>query len=514
MRTFAAIGIAAMLSCTAFAQSTEKPVFEAAEIHPSRPTSLQGMNGPLIRGSRYELRNASMVDLIAQAYGIDPDFVYGGPTWMESKRYDIVAKIAEGTPRQTAKTTMLQNLLAERFQLTAHPDRKPVSVFVLSAGKSKHKLKATDGTASGCRPANMATPSGPPEFEAFSCHNLTTAMMATILRQIGAQYLFRTVVDQVKLDGAWDFDIKWTIRNLLPNAGADGISLFDAVDKQLGLKLELQTIPADVVAVDRVNDTPSDNLPGVAQRIPEAPTEFEVASVKPSAPGSQGVRLRVQPGGRIDAEGTLRDLLNIAYDFPANISTDLIADAPKFLDSDRYTIVAKAPGSDGANNGIPIDELRVMLRALIAEQFNMVTHTEDRETPVYAVVAGKGENKLKKADPTARSSCRLDVGSGKAIGTPGAYLCQNTTMPELAQLLQVHANAYMNHPGGDATGISGGWDFAIGWMPRAQLQTGPGEPGGMTIFEAVEKMLGLKLEQQKRVIPVIVIDHMDPKPKG
>ena len=66
----------------------------------------------------------------------------------------------------------------------------------------------------------------------------------------------------------------------------------------------------------------------------------------------------------------------------------------------------------------------------------------------------------------------------------------------------------------DATGIPGGWDFAIGWMPRAQLQAGPGEPGGMTTFEAVDKLLGLKLEPQKRKIPVIVIDQMDPQPKG
>jgi len=61
------------------------------------------------------------------------------------------------------------------------------------------------------------------------------------------------------------------------------------------------------------------------------------------------------------------------------------------------------------------------------------------------------------------------------------------------------------------TGISGGWDFSIGWTPLVQLR--PENAAGMTLFEAVEKMLGLKLEQQTRAIPVTVIDHVDLKLK-
>ena len=104
--------------------------------------------------------------------------------------------------------------------------------------------------------------------------------------------------------------------------------------------------------------------------------------------------------------------------------------------------------------------------------------------------------------------------------------CKNTTMTELAQNLQQQANAYIDHPIVDATGLEGGWDFLIGWTPKAALQTPqapspdqtPGAvvnaaaPNGISVFEAVEKELGLKLVKQKRSIPVIVVDHVNEKP--
>ena len=88
------------------------------------------------------------------------------------------------------------------------------------------------------------------------------------------------------------------------------------------------------------------------------------------------------------------------------------------------------------------------------------------------------------------------------------------------------ASAYMDHPVVDATGVAGGWDFLMGWTPKAQLQQAqqpnanqppgqiaePADPNGITAFEAVERELGLKLVKQKRTIPVIVVDHVDEKP--
>jgi uncharacterized protein (TIGR03435 family) len=99
-------------------------------------------------------------------------------------------------------------------------------------------------------------------------------------------------------------------------------------------------------------------------------------------------------------------------------------------------------------------------------------------------------------------------------------------MAELAQNLQQQANAYIDHPVVDVTGLQGGWNFMIGWTPRGVLQAPPSSnpdqpaggiveasvPSGISVFEAVEKELGLKLVKQKLSIPVIVVDHVDEKP--
>src|SRR5439155_19941919 len=103
--------------------------------------------------------------------------------------------------------------------------------------------------------------------------------------------------------GSWDFELKWTPPQLLPQAGADGISIFDAVDQQLGLKLDQQRVPTPVIIVDSVNQKPTDNPSGVAQNLPAPPpAEFDVADIKLRPPDTQQ-SVRLQPGGGLDAQG-------------------------------------------------------------------------------------------------------------------------------------------------------------------------------------------------------------------
>jgi uncharacterized protein (TIGR03435 family) len=100
--------------------------------------------------------------------------------------------------------------------------------------------------------------------------------------------------------------------------------------------------------------------------------------------------------------------------------------------------------------------------------------------------------------------------------------CQNTTLAQLAEKLPAMAPAYVDHPAIDATGLEGGWDFALSWTPRANFDgaqrgqspagAAASDPnGGLSLFEGVEK-LGLKLELRKHPYPVLVIDHMEQKP--
>ena len=83
------------------------------------------MQGGLFRAGRYELRQATMLDLIKTAYAVDPDTIFGGPPWMDWDRFDISARTPTGTSQETARL-MLRNLLSDRFQLFVHEDKKPM----------------------------------------------------------------------------------------------------------------------------------------------------------------------------------------------------------------------------------------------------------------------------------------------------------------------------------------------------------------------------------------------------
>ena len=131
---------------------------------------------------------------------------------------------------------------------------------------------------------------------------------------------------------------------------------------------------------------------------------------------------------------------------------------------------------------------------------------------------------MTRADDAERARCRPDPNATpqSTNGTPvNTIRCQNTTMAELAKNVANWAGAYIDHPVVDATSLTGGYDFVLSWTPKAALHpaqptvTGSGaavDPGGLSIFEALESQLGLKLDVQKHAIPVIVVDHLEEKP--
>src|SRR5215468_1223307 len=128
-----------LLALAAFGQTPDNTAkFEIADVHKSVPGLFPQMAGGTLREGRYEIRSATMVDLVKTAYGVTDDKVFGGPGWLESDRFDVVAKAPAGTSAQSAKIK-LQNLLGERFQLKIHTDNKPVPAYVLTVGKSGHK---------------------------------------------------------------------------------------------------------------------------------------------------------------------------------------------------------------------------------------------------------------------------------------------------------------------------------------------------------------------------------------
>jgi uncharacterized protein (TIGR03435 family) len=521
----------ALLSGAAFGQPADK--FEAADVHVS-PRSDSTFNlfmrGPQVRAGRYEIRTATMVDLIAAAYGVEGDKVFGGPNWLELDRFDVTGKLPAGSSPDSQKA-MLRTLLAERFHLVAHPDSKPMPAYIMTAGKHPQLKDADPAAQKGCQGKPRPDGAGPTYPIEVACHGQSAAEIADDLHSMAGGYLRVPVVDSTGLKGTYDFDLKWTSRNQLANAGADGISVFDAVEKQLGLKLDLQKSPLPVVVVESVDEKPTENDPDVAMILPGAtlPTEFEVADVKLTPADVHDRRFQIQPGGRVDIEGfDLKFIIQQVW----QLTDDMIVGAPKWLGDRKFSIIAKAPSVALVNgqNGLPvdIDTLIAMVKNLLVERFKLQTHMEER--PINAFTLSSVKPKMKPADPNGRIRCAEGPGADQkdsrdAHPILGRLLnCQNMTMARFASMLENLAPGYIHSPVLDATGLEGSWDFTLSFSTAGQLQSGgAGAPadspaaasdpnGALSLPDAVAKQLGLKLEQTKRPVKVLVIDHVEEKP--
>src|SRR5215469_14267008 len=204
-RVLAGITLAALFSGAAIGQDGQAPppAFDITDVHASPRVTNPYMRGGVLRGSRYEVRTASLVDLIAAAYSVDTAKVQGGPSWLDTDRFDIVAQAPANTPPETVKL-MLQTLLADRFKLKVHRDTKPMPVFVLSTGKFKPKLKESEGSGpDGCQGVPQNPQPGTIPYNVVACHNRSAEQIAEDLRNMAGGYLTDPVVDQTGLKGSW-----------------------------------------------------------------------------------------------------------------------------------------------------------------------------------------------------------------------------------------------------------------------------------------------------------------------
>ncbi len=576
MREFRLIllsGLVAGLNLGQSAAPTGK--FEVADIHPSAPTLRPFVTGPYLHGGRYEIRTATMNDLVRIAWDVENDKVTGGPNWVEFDRFDVIAKVPPGTKTEDLKP-MLKDLLAERFKLKVHSEKKPFPTYSLTA-LPNHKLKQADGSGdqTGCSMRFKGLPGIPGQTEmnsmtmTSSCHNATVTSFADSLRGVmlnvqafsGPVTLNNVpVTDDTGLQGIWNFDLNVTV-SLNGAGGNPEATAIDAIEKQLGLKLVPKSVDMPVVSIDSCERKPVANAPDITKLLPTPPTEFDVAEIKPSAPGSAptgpvmmangGMVMAVRAGGRGGpppfqndrvnlVSYTVRQLINLGWNLSGN---DQIADAPKWIDSDHYDLIAKAPAGAGSTptsatgRGAPVDMdvFRPMIRAVLQDKFKMAVHFEDKPSTAWVLTAAKP--KLQKtADPASHTKYVNGPGpDGKdprkanpAIGR--LVYCQNMTIGEFAALLPGIAGGYINNTVVDATGLEDRYDFTLNFSAAglvnglvrgggdsgaASAGTGPGaaDPsGGLSLADAISKQLGLKLEMQKRPAPVMVIDHLETKP--
>jgi uncharacterized protein (TIGR03435 family) len=544
----AAVPILMTCGCwLAFGQTPEPaPKFEAADVHASPKVQNPFFRNSPVRGGRYELKNATMVDLIRIAYGFEPNKILGGPSWLEMDRFDVTAKVPEGTTPED-RNLMLQALLADRFKLVVHKEMRRLPTYALTVGK-KPQLKPADVTEEpGCHTQSEAGPADDRSISfitsdadgknvtvrlgagmtiRYACRNMTMAAFAAGLRgMMGAGVGPNEILDETGLKGNWNFDVKWTLTLVGPMDGSQHISTFDAIEKQLGLKLDPRDVPTSVIVVDSVNETPSPNPPGLEKSLPKVslPVEFEVASIKPFAPDGRMGGSRFQPGGLWTVEGMpLSFLIRRAFN---TMSTEAIAGMPSWADTARYDIVAKAPSIGPSAPAMDMESAGPMILALLKDRFKLAYHTEQRPVSAYALVAVKP--KMRKADPASRASCKTDAAPASAPPSSLLVTCRNISMTQFADRLRTMGPG-ISWPVLDATELEGGWDFSLTYSRRAgqdaiagrgpraipgeAMPNAPEPTGALTLFEAVEKQLGLKLESRKRPMPVIVIDHLEQKP--
>lgn len=501
--------LSAFLLCSAAIAQPANPAFLAADVHASK--SKGPASGGLESGGRFRIRHATLARMIAMAWEVEPEMVFGGPPWLNEDTFDIDALAPAGS-NYTAGAVMLQTLLAERFGLKTHEDRKPVQVFALLP--SRRGAQLAKSSADGRPQCTENYTNGPPVWLTYTCQHQTMGEFATELRHLDAS-ITRPVVDQTGLQGAWDINLRFTPlfefqKAVAAGAASPGVKFFDALDSA-GLRLEPREQVLAVLVIDSVNRNPAPNPPDTAAKLPPVAAEFEVAEVKPGKPDSPS-RADFSASGRIEiVNWTLKDLMTYAWD----LNDDSIADVPKWMETDRYDIIAKAAP------GTLQDDLFPMLKALLMDRFKLTLHTEERPANVYFLTAGRNP-KLKPADPASRSECTISrgqTGTGAASMPLKVYTCQNTTMARFAELIHPQARGYLRDPVVDRTGLKGGFDFTLSWTRsdiasaaqfRNQGNSATADPtGAVTIFDAVDK-LGLKLEGGKKSpLPVLVIDHAE-----
>ena len=242
---------------------------------------------------------------------------------------------------------------------------------------------------------------------------------------------------------------------------------------------------------------------------PATQPEFEVASVKPNTSLGNGVSISTAPGGMLTATNvTLRTLIAFAFD----IRDFQLTGGPKWIDTDRYDIVAR-PAHDDDSRAIAAgsvtrnDLTRARMKALLTDRFHLIVHNETREMPVYALVIAKNGPRLELAN---------DDNPQRGIsGQRGLFVCTHVSMKMLAEraLAPRLGNIVL-----DKTGLTGEYNFKIQYVDDSPPKPGAdptaerfdtNDPSGPTLAVALQEQLGLKLETQKGPVQVIVVDSAE-----
>jgi uncharacterized protein (TIGR03435 family) len=240
------LGLAVSLVCIA---QNPRLLFDVASIKPATPNAQQSVL-LFMPGGGFRYTNTSLRALIQTAYGVQDYQITGGPGWTDSEKFDVEAKAEPAATNVTRDQvlSMVQSLLADRFKLKVHRDRKESSIYALVVAKDGLKIKQAADPAGGARGGANGRLAGKRSMPQFA------DLLSRILR--------RQVVDRTGLSGVYEFSLEWVPDEAQyqayqdvpagPPANPSAPSLFTALQEQMGLQLDSARGPVDVFVIDEV----------------------------------------------------------------------------------------------------------------------------------------------------------------------------------------------------------------------------------------------------------------------
>jgi uncharacterized protein (TIGR03435 family) len=493
-----------------------------------------------IGNQRFDMRDASILDLISLAYDRENGAVLGGPAWIDFDRFDVITKISSlkeqppnsnpGAPQNADNPydkirPVLKQVLTDRFHLTYHTEDRSLPGYIVTVAKEGAKLaEAKDPTAAG--DYQVAEDKATPGLYVVT---FTSETMEKFLKLFGV--LPHPAVDHTGLKKAYDFTLKLAFGQL--KTQDDYVRVYtEALKQQLGLVATPGDVPQPAIVIDKVDRTPTANAPDVATLIPPPrDLEFDVATVKPAADTEPQQQIRPLGSQITFSSWTMRALMVEAWQLPTGA---VIANRPDWFDVTKYTILVKLPPDIDARNVFrDRDLIDRMLQKLLAARFQIKYHWGE-QTQQDAYVLLPGTPKMKKADPNSRTSCGFGPPEGeKAVtSTPDSPFdqevhCQNVTMDQFADIAQSVAGYEIKNRVPNKTGLAGSYDFTLFYTTTRKLRTQIAaatdaakqagdttvEPvAGVSLEDAIRKQLGLRLEKQPLTLPALVLDHIEKTP--
>ena len=238
LSTTRTVALVVLIGMTLAAQQRDSPTFEVASVR----LNTSGESGGSIdrQGNQIVIRNRPLRDIILNAYRLQRYQLVGGFDWINTTRFDVIAKEPEGVP---GNPRMMQALLVDRFKLRVHNETRQMPIYALVQGTDKRLSPQLQVAPPDSKRSGNAVP-GPIRFRAYS-----TADLAGNL----SNWAGRLVVDRTGLMDRYDGDLSWTPDDAPPGvADPNAPSLFTAVEEQLGLKLQSATGPVEVLVIDSV----------------------------------------------------------------------------------------------------------------------------------------------------------------------------------------------------------------------------------------------------------------------